>query len=262
MSYRFKYLTCKLEDRIMLITVNRPEVHNALNSEVFKEIGAVFQQMEDDPEVKVVVITGAGEKAFIAGSDVAEMSQCTLLEAKDFTKVVYRSQQSIANFPKPTIAAINGFAFGGGLEVAMCCDIRMASERAKLGQLEVNVGIIPGGGGTQRLARLIGAGRAKEMIYTAVPIDGQRAFEIGLVNHVVPHDKLMEETMMLAKKISEKSAVLVSLAKAAIDTGANMDLDNALRTEAEIFAECFGTLDGKEGLVAFVEKRKANILDK
>jgi len=262
MPYKFNYIRCELQNKIMLLVIERPEVHNALNSEVFKEIGEVFQKMKDDPEVDVVVITGAGEKAFIAGSDVSEMSQCSLLEARKFALGVNDTQQKIANFPRPTIAAINGFAFGGGLEVAMCCDIRIASEKAKFGQPEVNVGIIPGGGGTQRLTRLIGAGRAKEMIYTGMTIDAQRAFEIGLVNRVVSHETLMEETIKLAKKIGEKSNVMLTFAKAAIDTGVDMDLENALRTEIELFAECFGTVDGKEGLIAFVEKRKANFIGK
>ncbi len=262
MPYNFKYIRCELQNRIMLLAINRPEVHNALNSELFREIGEVFQKMKDDPEVDVVVITGAGEKSFIAGSDVSEMSQCSLLEARKFALGVNDAQQKIANFPRPTIAAINGFAFGGGLEVAMCCDIRIASENAKFGQLEVDVGIIPGGGGTQRLARLIGTGRAKEMIYTCMIIDAQRAFEIGLVNRVVSKENLMEETMKLAKKIEQKSNVMLTLAKAAIDTGADMDLENALKTEIELFAECFGSVDGPEGLKAFVEKRKANIIGK
>ncbi len=262
MPYKFKYLRCELENRIMLIVIERQEVLNALNSEVFKELGDVFVQMKDDPEVDVVIITGAGEKSFIAGSDVSEMAQCSLLEARKFALGVNDAQQKIANFPRPTIAAINGFAFGGGLEVAMCCDIRIASENAKFGQPEVNVGIIPGGGGTQRLARLIGAGRAKEMIYTCMTIDAQRAFEIGLVNRVVTQEALMEEALKMARKIGEKSNVMLTFAKAAIDTGADMDLDNALRTEIELFAECFGSIDGKEGLIAFVEKRKANFIGK
>lgn len=262
MLYEFKYIRCELQNKIMVLVIERPEVLNALNSQVFREIGEVFEKMKDDPEVDVVVITGAGEKSFIAGSDVSEMSQCSLLEARDFALRVNDAQQKIAKFPRPTIAAINGFAFGGGLEVAMCCDLRVASEKAKFGQPEVNVGIIPGGGGTQRLARLIGAGRAKEMIYTCMTIDAQRAFEIGLVNRVVSPETLMEEALKTARKIGEKSNVMLTLAKAAIDTGADMDLENALKTEIELFAECFGTVDGKEGLSAFVDKRKANFIGK
>ncbi len=260
--YVYKNLICSLENNIMFITINRPKVLNALNSEVFNELYSVFEQMKDDDQVRVVILTGSGNKAFVAGSDVSEMSECNLIQARNFALGVNRAQQAIARFPRPTIAAINGFAFGGGLEVAMCCDIRIASENAKFGQPEVNVGIIPGGGGTQRLARLIGAGRAKEMIYTCMTIDAQRAFEIGLVNRVVTQEALMEEALKMARKIGEKSNVMLTFAKAAIDTGADMDLDNALRTEIELFAECFGSIDGKEGLIAFVEKRKANFIGK
>jgi enoyl-CoA hydratase len=262
MPYKFKYLRCELENKVMLIVIERQEVLNALNSEVFKELGDVFVQMKDDPGVDVVILTGAGDKSFIAGSDVSEMSQCSLLEARKFALGVNDSQQKIAKFPRPIIAAINGFAFGGGLEVAMCCDIRVASEKAKFGQPEVNVGIIPGGGGTQRLARLIGIGRAKEMIYTCMTIDAQRAYEIGLVNRVVSHGNLLPESRKLAEEIGRKSNVMLTLAKAALDTGADMDLENALKTEIELFAECFGSVDGKEGLTAFVEKRKANFIGK
>jgi enoyl-CoA hydratase len=262
MSYEFKYLRCELKNKIMLIVIERQEVLNALNSEVFKELGDVFMQMKDDPEVDVVILTGAGDKSFIAGSDVAEMSQCSLLEAREFVRKVYDAQQKIASFPRPTIAAINGFAFGGGLEVAMCCDIRVASEKAKFGQPEVNVGIIPGGGGTQRLTRLIGAGRAKEMIFTCMTIGAQKAYEIGLVNRVVNHECLIEESMKLAEEIAKKSNVMLTLAKSAVDIGADLDLENALRTEMELFVQCFATVDGKEGLVAFVEKRKANFIGK
>ncbi|MBC7075094.1 MAG: enoyl-CoA hydratase/isomerase family protein [Syntrophomonadaceae bacterium] len=246
----------------MLITLNRPKVLNSLSSEVFSELKTVFEKMRDDQEVKVVVVTGAGDKAFAAGSDVSEMSQYSLVEAREFALQVNKAQQAIAHFPKPTIAAINGFAFGGGLEVAMCCDIRIASEKAKMGQPEINLGIIPGGGGTQRLSRLIGLGRAKELVYTGLPISAQRAYEIGLVNQVVPHEHLIGEALKLAKKIAEKSSVTLKFAKSAMDTGIDMDLENALKTEIELFAECFGTEDGKEGLSAFTEKRKPNFADK
>ncbi|MGI6452277.1 MAG: enoyl-CoA hydratase/isomerase family protein [Syntrophomonadaceae bacterium] len=240
----------------MIVVINRPKVLNALNSEVFAELEQAFSVMKDDEEVRVVIITGAGEKAFAAGSDVSEMSKLSLIEARKFALLVNRTQQAIAKFPKPTIAAINGYAFGGGLEVAMCCDIRIASQKAKMGQPEIKLGIIPGGGGTQRLARLIGVGRAKEMIYSGEAIDAQRAYEIGLVNQVVAHEQLLEKAINMAKSMGRNSPVTLSLAKAAVDAGLAMDLDTALKSEIELFAACFATKDGQEGLNAFVEKRK------
>lgn len=262
MNYNFKNLICTRMHKIMILTINRPEVLNALNSGVFSDLREAFELMEDDAEIDIVIITGNGEKAFAAGSDVAEMAKCTPLEARDFALKVNSAQQRIASFSKPTIAAINGYAFGGGLEIAMCCDIRLASEKARLGQPELNVGLIPGGGGTQRLQRIIGIGRAKEMIYTCMTMDAQRAFDIGLVNQIISHEKILEEAVALAKKISEKSRVLLQFAKAAMDSGSDMDMEKALKNEVELFAQCFGTEDGKEGLKAFIEKRKPNFIGK
>lgn len=242
----------------MLITINRPQVLNALNSEVFSELYQVFEQMKDDDEVRVVILTGSGNKAFAAGSDVSEMSECDLIQGRKFALGVNRAQQAIANFPRPTIAAINGFAFGGGLEVAMCCDIRLASNNAKMANPEINVGIIPGGGGTQRLIRLVGAGMAKEIIFTCQSIDAETACSIGLINHVVPSESLLDKAKEMATVIASKSPVLTAFAKQAINTGIDLDLENSLRLEIELFAQCFGTKDGKEGLKAFVEKRKPN----
>lgn len=259
MVYQYENLICSLENYVMLIEINRPAVLNALNSAVFNELYSVFQQMRQDDDVRVVILTGSGNKSFAAGSDVAEMSACNLIEGRQFALNVYRAQQAIALFPKPTIAAINGFAFGGGLEVAMCCDIRLASEKAKMANPEINVGIIPGGGGTQRLARLVGVGRAKEIIFTCQTIDAATAYRIGLVNHVFPPEQLIDEAKKMANIIASKSPVLEALAKQAINIGQDLDLENALKMEVELFAQCFGTEDGKEGLLAFVEKRQPNI---
>lgn len=259
MVYAYDHLICSLENHVMVIKINRPEVLNALNSAVFNDLYAVFQQMKEDDDVRVVILTGNGDKAFVAGSDVAEMSECNLIGGRKFALGVYRAQQAIALFPKPTIAAINGFALGGGLEVAMCCDIRIAAETAKMANPEINVGIIPGGGGTQRLARLVGMGRAKEIIFTCQTIDAPTAYRIGLVNHVAAPEQLLEETMKMARVIASKSPVLMALAKQAVNIGQDLDLENALKLEVELFAQCFGTEDGKEGLLAFVEKRKPNI---
>jgi enoyl-CoA hydratase len=260
-EYLYNTITCNLDGNIMLITLNRPEVMNALNEIVFAELEDVFTKMRDDKDVKVVVITGAGNKSFAAGTDITSMAKFSLIEARNFAlKIVFGGQQAIANFPRPVIAAINGYCFGGGCEIAMCCDIRVASEKAKFGQTEVNVGIIPGGGGTQRLQRLIGIGLTKEMIYTGQIIDGKRAYEIGLVNHVVPHDQVLEKAMEIAKAISEKSSFILELAKSAINKGSDVDLETGLKTEIELFAECFATSDQKEGMAAFLEKRKAQFI--
>lgn len=256
MEYTYETLECQIKNRVVIITLNRPEVLNALNSKVFSELSALFDQIGSDNSVDVVILTGKGDKAFVAGSDVSQMAELTPLQGKSFALAVNKAQQKIAASPKPTIAAVNGFAFGGGLEVAMCCDIRLASERAKFGQPELNVGLIPGGGGTQRLQRLVGQGIAKEMIFTARTIDARRAYEIGLVNRVVPHEQLMDQAMILAEEMTAKSGVLLQFAKSAIDTGAEIDLENALKNEIELFAQCFSTRDGVEGMRAFVEKRK------
>ena len=258
MSYQYNFIKCDLENNIMLITLNRPEVMNALNEIVFAELKDVFTKMRDDKSIKVVVITGAGEKSFAAGTDITNMAKFSLIEARDFAgRVVFDGQQAIADFPRPVIAAVNGYCFGGGCEIAMCCDIRIASKKAKFGQLEINVGIIPGGGGTQRLQRLIGIGLTKEMVYTGQIIDGNRAYEIGLVNHVVEHDQVLAKAMEIATTISSKSGFILELAKSAIEKGADLDLVTGLKMEVELFSECFATSDQKEGMAAFIEKRDA-----
>ncbi len=261
MGYEYSAISCHLEDHIMLVKLNRPEVMNALNETVFAELEDAFNRMRTDKDIKVVVITGEGEKSFASGTDITNMAQFSLVEARSFAgQIVFGGQQAIANFPRPVIAAINGYCFGGGCEIALCCDIRVASEKAKFGQLEINVGIIPGGGGTQRLQRLIGINLTKEMVYTGQIIDGKRAYEIGLVNHVVPHDEVLSKAMEIAKIISGKSGFILELAKSAIDKGADIDLETGLKTEIELFAECFATSDQKEGMAAFIEKRKAHFI--
>lgn len=258
----FEVLLFEKQDGIGIVTINRPQVLNALNDQVFAELKRIFELMEYDDEVRVAVLTGAGDKAFVAGADIAMMSSYTFLQARELTHQGFKAQQTIAHFPKPTIAAVNGFAFGGGCEIAMCCDIRIASERASFGQPEINLGIIPGGGGTQRLPRLVGMGIAKELVFTGQPIDAKRAYEIGLVNRVVPHEELMNEVKKMARVLMSKSSVTLKLAKTAMDLGIETDLEIGLQIERELFAECFATEDMKEGLNAFLEKRKPNFKGK
>lgn len=260
MKYRF--LLYDKEDGIAKVTINRPEALNALNSKVWHELLAVFAEMKRDDEVRVVILTGSGKKAFIAGSDVAEMQPLTSITIRPFQELARQAQAEIEELPKPVIAAINGFALGGGFEVAMCCDLRIAAENAKFAHAEINVGIIPGGGGTQRLTRLVGMTKAKEMIYTGDMIDADTAYRIGLVNKVVPLDDLMAEAEKSAQKIKSKSGAALALAKMAINSGANVDLSSGLDLEAQCFSCCFATEDQKEGMRVFIEKRKPQFKNK
>lgn len=254
MEYRF--LSYGKEEGIGIVTINRPESLNALNGDVYTELYELFQQIENDPEVRVVIITGSGEKAFVAGSDIAEMQPQNSIEIRGFVDKARKASDRIYTLSKPVIAAINGFALGGGCELAMCCDLRVASENAKFGQPEINLGIIPGAGGTQRLTRLVGMTRAKELIYTGSVIDANVAFTMGLVNKVVPPNNLMDEAKVLARKMLGKSSVALSLAKEAINGGSGASLSSGLDLEGQCFALCFATEDQKEGMAAFMEKRK------
>lgn len=239
---------------IATITINRPDKLNALNADVLKELRDALKSIREDAEARVVIITGAGEKAFIAGADVSLMSKASASEAIEFSAAGQDIFSEIENFPLPVIASINGFALGGGCELAMACDIRIASSRARFAQPEINLGIIPGWGGTQRLPRLVGMGMAKELIFTGDMIDAATAEKIGLVNKVVEHEKLLSATMEIANKIVSKSAVALKFAKAAVNAGS--DLNAGLRSEANLFGVLFTTEDAKEGLTAFLEKRK------
>jgi enoyl-CoA hydratase len=253
---QYRTILYEKENGIGTVCVNRPQALNALNSEVFSELCHVFNEISTDSEVKVVIITGTGDKAFVAGTDITEMKSRSSLEIRDFAIAARKANEAIYNLGKPVIAAINGFALGGGLELAMACDLRICSENAKLGQTEINLGIIPGGGGTQRLTRLVGMTKAKELIFTGDIVDAKTAIGIGLVNKVVPNEKLMDEAKALAQKLLSKGAAALRLAKTAVNSGINMDLVSALDFEAECFAMCFSTHDQKEGMNAFLEKRK------
>jgi enoyl-CoA hydratase len=251
------YTTITHERRggVAILTVSRPDKLNALNSTVHKESVAALDELKHDDTVNVLVITGAGEKAFIAGADISEFQDQTpnTQRAKFKEPTLYNS---IDNFPKPVIAMVNGFALGGGCEVALACDIRTASEKAKFSQPEINLGLIPGGGGTQRLTRLVGEGRAMELMLTGDMIDAETAYRFGLVNHVYPATELAERTMELAQKIAEKAPIALRLAKEAVKFAARSNLDEGLRREVDLFALCFATDDKKEGVAAFLEKRK------
>ena len=258
----FVNLLIETRDRIATVTVNRPKVLNALDEATLKELDQAFSALEADPQVKVVILTGAGEKAFVAGGDIAAMQPLGPVAARAFAVMAQAVLGRIEHSPKPVIAAINGFALGGGCELAMACDLRIASETARLGQPEINLGIIPGWAGTQRLPRLVGKGRAKELLFTGEMIDAREAWRIGLVNRVVPAAELMNVVRELAGKIAGKGQVALSLAKEAVDRGLEMDLARANACEADLFGLCFATEDQKEGMLAFLEKRAAVFRDR
>jgi len=241
---------------IAVLTINRPKALNALNSETLTELSTMLDELGRDSSVKVVILTGSGEKAFVAGADIAQMKALNALEARRFGQLGQATIRKVELMPQPVIAAINGYALGGGCELAMACDLRLASETAKFGQPEVTLGLTAGFGGTQRLPRLVGTGLASELLFTGDLIDAQEAYRIGLVNHVYPLGTLMEEALKLANRIAERAPAAVQLSKSAIQRGMNMDLDSAQAYEAEVFALTFSTSDQKEGCAAFLERRK------
>lgn len=243
--------------RVALITINRPDKLNALNIKTRQETAEALDELRTDDEIRVVVITGAGEKAFVAGADINEFAGRSAIQQRTVMKAksIFTAAE---DFPKPVIAMINGFCLGGGCELALSCDIRIASDKSRFGQPEINLGIIPGGGGTQRLTRLVGEGKAMQMILTGEMIDAQEAYRIGLVNDVYPADQLESKTMELAAKIAEKSPVALAMAKTAVKNAARMNLREGLDQEIDLFALCFSSEDKEEGVRAFLEKRKAD----
>ena len=237
-----------------IVTISRPKALNALNSEVLTDLEATFDAI-DVSKVWAVILTGDGDKSFVAGADIAEMSTLTPEEGEAFGKKGNDLFRKIETFPVPVIAAINGFALGGGNEIAMSCDIRIASDNATFGQPECGLGIIPGFGGTQRLARLVGMGRAKELIFTCDSINAEEAYRIGLVNKVVPAEELMDTAKKMAAKIASNASYAVATAKAAINNGYDMDIKNAVELEANLFGLTCSTHDKTEGMTAFLERR-------
>jgi enoyl-CoA hydratase len=246
---------------IATLAFNRPDVLNALNSDVIKEISSVLDDVRENEDTYVLVITGYG-KAFIAGADIAEMSSMTTIEARMFAELGLNTFRKLELMEKPVIAAVNGFALGGGCELAMSCDIRIASEKAKFGQPEAGLGITPGFAGTQRLSRLVGIAKAKELIFTGNIINAADAEKIGLVNKVVPHDELMHEAITMAEKIACNAQKAVAYSKSAINRGAETDIETGMAIEKDLFGLCFSTEDQKEGMAAFLGKRKAEFKNK
>ena len=238
-----------------VITINRPEALNALNTEVIQDLDAVLDSI-DLGTTRVLVVTGAGEKSFVAGADIAAMSTMTVQEAREFSKAGNDVFRKLETLPIPSIAAVNGFALGGGNELAMSCDIRYCSENAMFGQPEVGLGITPGFGGTQRLARLVGPGMAKQMIYTARNIKADEAYRIGLVNAVYPQEELMPAAKKMAAGIAKNAPIAVRHCKQAINEGLEKGMDEAIVVEEKLFGGCFESYDQKEGMAAFLEKRK------
>lgn len=258
----YKNLLLNVNQNIGLITINRPDKLNALNRETLTELKMVLEKLRSDENIFVVIITGSGEKAFIAGADISEINKLNMLEGKKFAEFGQSVFSLIEKFEKPVIAAVNGFALGGGCELALSCHIRYAGENAKFGQPEVNLGIIPGYGGTQRLTRLINSGRAAEMILTGDMIDANEALKIGLVNKVYPQSELQSSVFDIAVKIASKGQQAIRLALKAIKAVDEVTLQEGQNLEAALFALCCGTEDFKEGTKAFLEKRKPVFLNK
>ena len=250
------------KERIAVITLNRPKSMNALNSQVFRDLHHVLTEIDGDEDVKVVILAGS-EKSFAAGADIAEFGEiATPVDAHRFLKHAQAVYNRIEDLEKPVIAAVSGFALGGGCELALACDLRIAAENATFGQPEIRIGIIPGAGGTQRLPRIIGVTKARELLYTGDFIDAQEAYRVGLVNKVVPVASLMEEARKMAEKIARQPGFALKLTKIAINGGMNMDMKSAMAYEARCFEILFSTEDQKQGVTAFVEKRKPVFTDR
>ncbi|WP_433948700.1 enoyl-CoA hydratase-related protein [Fusobacterium necrophorum] len=261
MSMHYENLIFEVKDSIAFIRMNRPKALNALSKELLEELSCAISEVETNSDIKAVIITGEG-KAFVAGADISLMRDYNSEQGREYCKFAVSIFNRIENLGKPVIAAVNGYALGGGCELAMSCDIRIASEKAQFGQPEVNLGIIPYFGGTQRLSRLVGSGIAKELIFTADFISASEAYRIGLANKVVAAETLLEEAEKMMRKIMTKGPIAIQYAKVAINQGINMSLADALELETSVGALCFATEDKKEGMGAFLEKREAKFSGK
>ena len=250
------HILLEKKDHVAIATVNRPKALNALNSEVLNDLNTLLDEIAADPEIRVLVLTGSGEKAFVAGADIGEMSTLTKAEGEAFGKKGNDVFRKLETRPIPAIAAVNGYALGGGCELAMACDIRLCSDTAVFGQPETGLGITPGFGGTQRLARLVGPGMAKQLIYSARNIKADEALRIGLCNAVYPAEELMPAAEKLAETIAKNAPIAVRACKKAINEGLEMPMDEAVALEEKLFGSCFETADQKEGMQAFLEKRR------
>lgn len=253
-----KLVGLSVENGVGTLTIERPKMLNALSSDVLTSLEHAIDEVNQRADIDVLLVTGAGEKAFVAGADISEMKDKNVFEGREFSSYGNEVFYKLSTLKQPTIACVNGFALGGGSELALACDLRLASETAKFGQPEVGLGIIPGFGGTQRLARLVGSGVAKELIFTGNVIGADEAYRIGLVNKVVPLNELQKEALIMAEAIKKNALLAVELSKEVIDRGLEMSLDNGLRLEAEVFGSLFSTKDQSEGMDAFINKRKPN----
>ncbi|MFB4162428.1 enoyl-CoA hydratase/isomerase family protein [Alteribacillus sp. JSM 102045] len=251
----YEFITCEIENQTALVTINRPPV-NPLNAQVFQELYNIMDELEENDEVGAIVLTGSGEKAFVAGADINEMASLDVVGINKSNQKSRKAFCKIESVNKPVIAAINGLALGGGVELALVCDLRICSEKAKFAFPEVGLGIIPGGGGTQRLQKIVGQGVAKELLYFGDMFDAERAAELHLVNKVTASDKVVQEAIEWAHKLTEKPAVALHMVKTAINIGSNVDLESGLTVENHCFSNVFVSKDAKEGLTAFSEKRK------
>nr|WP_295969784.1 enoyl-CoA hydratase-related protein [uncultured Bacillus sp.] len=253
----FSSLLCEIDERIAIVSINRPPV-NPLNTQVFEELIQLMDELEANEDVNVILITGNGDKAFVAGADLNEMMHLDTVGMLNMSQVSRRAFSKIENLSKPVIAVINGLALGGGFELALACDLRIASEKAKFAFPEIGLGIIPGGGGTQRIQKIAGQGIAKELLYFGEMIDAAQALKLHIINKVTPHSDLISTAKEWARKLTQKPAVALRMMKTAVQAGSNVDLDSGLMLEAACFVSAFSTEDRKEGMAAFVEKRKPN----
>lgn len=254
---QYETLKFKKSKGIGTLTINRPKNLNALNTQVLTDLDNIIDEIDQDEDVQVLIVTGAGEKAFVAGADIKEMKDKNALEGRDFSVFGNKVFSKLENLRQPSIAAVNGFALGGGCELAMACDIRIGAESAKFGQPEVGLGIIPGFGGTQRLSRIVGISKAKELIYTARTVNAEEALTIGLLNKMTEANSLLEEAQKMAQAILKQAPLAIEESKKVINRGYEMDLNHALQMEAELFGGLFSTDDQKAGMTAFTEKTKA-----